>query len=169
MKMILHPYSIVKQKEYYRMISSAFVHNDLVHLLLNEAMIYGIGGNLEQYLRKSGPNGSFLFLFIYVVSGIFGALITTIRHRKQFDYSSAGASASILGIMMSFMILQPNYIAIYLPFVGGIKNIYTALFVIAALMAYQKKTGNPMINHEIHFFGALGGILVTLMLFPQIL
>jgi membrane associated rhomboid family serine protease len=65
--------------------------------------------------------------------------------------------------------LQPNFISLYLPLAGGVKNIYTALVVIVVLIVYQKKTGNPMVNHEIHFFGALGGIIFTLIMFPHIL
>src|ERR1700744_5708592 len=68
MKMILHPYSIYKEKEYYRLFTSDLVHNDLIHLLLNELMLYGICASLEEYLRQQYANGSWLFLCIYLTS-----------------------------------------------------------------------------------------------------
>ena len=169
MKMILHPYSVVKDKEYYRLFTSDFVHNDFMHLLLNEIMLYLICVNLEESLRMQSIYGSWQFLFIYLFSFFSGVFVTTIRHRKQFDYSSAGASGSIMGCMMSFMILKPNYIALYLPVIGGLKNIWTALIFILIMIWYQRKKNNQLMNHELHFFGALGGILATLILFPQLL
>jgi membrane associated rhomboid family serine protease len=153
----------------HRLITGDFVHNDLMHLLLNELMLYGICASLEEDLRHLYTNGSLRFLIIYLGSWIVGVTATTIRHRMDFDYSSAGSSGSILGCMMSYMMLEPAKIALYLPILGGVKNIYAALLVIVMLIAYQKKTGNQMMNYELHFFGALGGILTTLILFPSII
>lgn len=164
MRAILHPYSVVRQNQYYRLISGDLVSNDFMHLLLNELMLSFFGGNLEEELNKRSHHGSLLFLLVYLCSWFCGIAHTTLRYRDDFDYSSAGASGSILGCAVSFMILQPNLIAFYLPVIGGVKNKYDALILILVLIIYQKKTHNPMINHEIHFFGAIGGIIGTLFL-----
>jgi membrane associated rhomboid family serine protease len=167
--MILHPSSVVKQKQYYRLISADFVHNDFSHLLFNEISLFLFCTTLEEYLNKHSPNGNWQFLFIYCFSQVAGAGITTLRHRNDFNFSSAGASGSILGCLMSFMILQPNKTGLFIPGVGGIKNLYIALFYILALILFQRKTNNKLLNHELHFWGAIGGIIATYILFPQIL
>jgi membrane associated rhomboid family serine protease len=169
MKLLLHPYSIFKEKEYYRIITADLVHNDLTHLALNEFMLYLCCANLEEFLRKRSACGSWQFLLIYLSSYFAGIIVATIRHRNDFSYSSAGASGSIMGCMFSFMLVDPNFIAFYLPVIGGLKNKYDALLYILILMWYQRRSKNELSNHELHFFGAIGGILATLLLFPDMI
>jgi membrane associated rhomboid family serine protease len=169
MKLVLHPYSIFYERQYYRLITADLVHNDLLHLVVNEIMMYGICSNLEEDLRLQAPHGSMLFLVIYLSSCLTGAMITSMLNRGRFEYSSAGGSGSLLGCMMSLMLLKPNQVAIYLPMHHALNNKYTALLVIALLVYYQIKSGNNRISYEVHFFGAIGGILITLILFPHII
>ncbi|WP_429380305.1 rhomboid family intramembrane serine protease [Mucilaginibacter sp. UYCu711] len=168
LKFILHPVSIFRHSEYYRLFTSDLVHNDIGHFLLNEVMAFYVCGDLERNLRSRSAHGSLLLLIIYLVSFASGIIYTTFRHRRDFDYSSAGASGSIIGCMMSFMILAPSYIALYLPLIGGIKNIYASLIVLIGLIIYKVRSGNELMDHERHFFSALGGILITLVLFPGV-
>jgi len=167
-KMVHHPNVMLNDRSYQRLITSDLVHNDVVHLLVNEGMAYYICGSLEEMLNGKSPHGSMEFMFIYAASHFSGILFTTIRHRNHFEYSSAGASGSILGCMMSYMILDPDYIAFYLPVFGGIRNIFAGLIVIAGLIVYQWRTKNEMMDHELHFYSAIGGIAGTLILFPHI-
>src|SRR5580658_9624039 len=87
LKMLLHPYSIIRQREYYRVITSDLVHNDITHLLLNEIMIFTYCGRLEQFLNKVRHRGSEKFLLIYFVSCLSGTIIVTLRNYKDFGYS----------------------------------------------------------------------------------
>lgn len=165
--LILHPYSIYRHKQYYRLFTSDLVHVDLLHLALNEFMLYIFCSDLEETLRKSSAHGSTQFLFIYLTGMLCASVITTLRNKNSFTYSSAGASGSIMGCMFAFMALSPNYIAFYLPVIGGVKNIYAGLMYILVLIVYQHRSKNDMINHELHFFGALGGLAAAAMLFAH--
>jgi membrane associated rhomboid family serine protease len=165
--LMLHPNSIVKNKEYYRLLTADFVHNDILHLALNELTLYVFGSGLEEHLKLKGTHGSLQFLFIYFVSLLAAGIITTARHWKDFDYSTTGASGSIMGCMFGLLLLDPKGSGMDLVFVGPVENIYAGLFYIIFLILYQKRKGE--VNYEIHFFGALGGIAATLMLFPGIL
>jgi membrane associated rhomboid family serine protease len=169
LKMIHHPASVVNNKQYHRLFTSDLVHNDFMHLLVNEAMALFICGNLEEVLRKQSVYGTLEFIFIYLLSHFAGVVLTTIRHRNDFEYSSAGASGSVLGCMMAFMILKPDYIGLYVPIAGGLKNIYVGLIVIVGLIIYQRRTGNPMMDNELHFYSALGGIAASFILFPHLI
>jgi len=169
LSLILHPTGIVKHKEYYRLFTSELIHNDLGHLLMNEVMYYLICVNLEQMLNGRSATGSGIFLVIYAVSYFTGIAVITLRHRNDFGYSSAGASGSIMGCMMSFMILKPDYIGLYLPVWGGVKNSVMALLFIAVLIVYQYRTKNRLMNNELHFYSGVGGILATFALFPDVI
>jgi membrane associated rhomboid family serine protease len=169
LKMVHHPFSMIKNREYHRLISSGTVHNDVLHLLINEAMLLFICGNLEDALRARSESGSLEFFLIYLVSHLSGVLGTAISNKKTFEYSSAGASGSVIGCMMSFMILKPNYIGLYLPVIGGVKNIFVGLIVIVGLFVYQRRSGNDMMDNEFHFYSAIGGIAATVLLFPHLI
>jgi membrane associated rhomboid family serine protease len=169
LKLILHPVSVLKDKEYYRLFSSDLIHHDLVHLLLNEFLLFIYGATLEDYLNQRGRYGSLEFLLIYLMSCFFGAAGTTIVNRKDFGFTSAGASGSIIGCVFSYVILKPGRVAFFLPVIGAVTNIYLGLVVIVLIFAYQWRSNNELINQEQHFFGALGGMLVTFMIFPGII
>lgn len=169
MKLIHHPFSMINGREYFRALTSDLIHNDPVHLLVNECMMFFICGTLEAYLRKVTHYGSLIFTLIYVVSHMTGILVTTVRHRSDFEYSSAGASGSICGCMMAFMILQPKSTAFYLPVAGGVPNLYAGLIVFAGLIIYQRRTANELMDHELHFYSAIGGVVITLAIFNSLI
>jgi len=168
-KLLLHPYSILKRKEYYRAFTGDLVHNDSFHLGLNLFILYLVCADLEETMRSQNRYGSWMFLSIYLGSYAAGAAYTIIRYRNVPEYSSAGASGSIMGCMMSFMILAPNYVAVYLPVIGGVTNLYMGMGYIVAMVYYQRKQDTSQINHGLHFFSALAGIMITLAYYPHIL
>lgn len=169
LRLLLHPVSVLRQKQVYRLFTSDFVHNDPVHLAMNEVMLFFVCGDLERYLRVQSPLGSLKYGVIYLVSLLAGSLAVTLLNREDFEYLSAGASGSVLGCMFSYTILQPQVIAFYLPVIGGVRNEFDALIFIGGLIYYKIRSKNTMINHELHFFGALGGIVTTLIMFSRLI
>ena len=167
--LFLHPYSVVKQKQYYRLFTADLIHHDWIHLLINLFFLYVYGGYLEDYLNECGRLGSLRFVIIYLCSCLAGAGMVTIIHRKDFGFSSGGASASIIGCLFSYIILQPKRIALYLPELGPVNNLYFGLVSILVLFIYQWKTRNSLINYEQHLFGAIGGVITTFALFPALI
>ena len=166
---ILHPYRVFKRKEILRLATSGFVHNDLYHLFINTIMLVIICGKLEELLRGSSGNGSLLFMIIFLISHFTGVLTVTWTNRDNYDYASAGASGSILGCMMGLMILAPENIAFHLPVFGGVKNQYAALILIVGLVVYRWRSGNELLDNELHFYSALGGIAGALAVYPQLI
>jgi membrane associated rhomboid family serine protease len=169
LKWILHPHSIIKRNEYYRLLTSCFVHNDAGHLVINGAMIALICGEFEHFLQTRSAFGMLNFLSIYLISHLIGTIAVILSNYRNYGYSSAGASGSILGCIMGFTILAPDYIAFYLPYFGGVKNQYASLFVIIGLIIYKWRSGNEFLDHQLHFFSALGGVAATLAFFPGII
>jgi membrane associated rhomboid family serine protease len=162
----LHPYDIIHHKQYYRLLTADFVHNDVIHLFLNLLMLSVFCADLETTLNSRSIYGSLQLLEIFMISQIFANFIFTIRHRNEFGYSSAGCSASVMGCVFAFMITDPFGSAIKFALIGGIENIYTGIIYISALFYYQWKRKNEMINHEIHFYGAVGGVIGAFLVIP---
>jgi membrane associated rhomboid family serine protease len=162
-RMVLHPVSVVRQREWYRLLTADWVHNDWLHLLLNGLILYAFGGNLEELLRKTSAWGSLQFGLIYLTSMLAANVAVTFRHRQDFGYSTAGASGSIMGCMFGLILVAPNLIAFYLPVAGAVKSSWFGLYSIVLLLAYHRRK-DGMISYEAHFFGALGGIAATLII-----
>jgi membrane associated rhomboid family serine protease len=168
-QLILHPQSVIRDKQYYRILTADWMNADLTHLLLNELMLYVFCTHLEFTLRNKSTAGSLQFLIIYLSSLFLGSAIIVARYYRQFGYSTTGTSGSIMGCMFSFMLLDPNYVIFDLPGIGQLKNIYGGLFYIVILIIYQRRKKSELVNNEFHFYGAIGGILATLIMYPEIL
>lgn len=87
------PY-VAEGGEYYRLVTSMFLHFGIRHLLNNMVMLGALGWNLEP------ETGKVRFLIIYFISGIGGNLLSLMLN--QFSgrvVVSAGASGAIFGLM----------------------------------------------------------------------
>lgn len=133
--------------EYYRLITSAFLHIGIFHLLFNCYALYVIGRQLESFL------GKIKFLIIYLVSVLCGSLMSMI-----FPISiSAGASGAIFGLLGSLLYFGYNY-RVYLGTV--LKSQIIPLILINLIFGFMVSG----INNAAHIGGLIGGILITMSL-----
>ena len=87
------PY-VLEGKEYYRLVTSMFLHFGMQHLLNNMVMLGALGWNLE------AVTGKIRFILIYMFSGIGGNLLSLFLNRNSGVYVvSAGASGAVFGLM----------------------------------------------------------------------
>ena len=87
---------IQQNHEYWRIITSGFLHDGLLHILFNMVFLYFIGRILEPAI------GSFNFTVVYFVSlvaGSFGALLF------QPDSYTVGASTACFGLLGALMVV----------------------------------------------------------------
>ena len=82
--------------EYWRFLTSIFLHGSLIHLLYNLFALALFGSILEKTI------GGRKFLLIFFCSGIFANVIAV-----NFYSSSLGASGAIYGILGALAILRP--------------------------------------------------------------
>lgn len=133
--------------EYYRLITSAFLHIGIFHLLFNCYALYVIGRQLESFL------GKIKFLIIYLVSALCGSLMSMI-----FPISiSAGASGAIFGLLGSLLYFGYNY-RVYLGTV--LKSQIIPLILINLIFGFMVSG----INNAAHIGGLIGGMLITMSL-----
>lgn len=136
--------SLVLSGEYYRLLTSAFLHIGIIHLLFNCYALYIIGRQMESFL------GRIKFIIIYLISAICGSLLTLI-----FPISiSVGASGAIFGLLGSMLYFGYNY-RVYLGNV--LKSQVIPLIVINLLIGFAWND----VNNAAHIGGLIGGVLST--------
>lgn len=86
------PY-ILENGEYYRLLTSIFLHFGFQHLFNNMVMLLMIGWNLELEM------GRVRYVITYFVSGLAGNILSGFLDIRLQDFAiSAGASGAIFGI-----------------------------------------------------------------------
>ena len=94
---------IIEQGQWYRMITSMFLHFGAPHLINNMLVLFVLGQRLEPV------TGKMKFLLIYILGGLGGNLISLIWDMRTGDYSlSAGASGAVFAVMggMIYVIIR---------------------------------------------------------------
>jgi membrane associated rhomboid family serine protease len=148
----------IRAGEHLRMVSSAFLHGDVVHLAFNMIALYSFAPVVTETL------GNPTFLLIYAGSLIFGSLLTMVFHGNEYNYRAVGASGAVTGIIYSAILLYPDMtIGIF-----GIIPMPAYIFGIAYLLysIYGMKSRRDNIGHTAHFGGAIGGYIITLLKHP---
>jgi membrane associated rhomboid family serine protease len=151
-KFIFSPLEILAFKKYYRMVTSAFLHADLNHLLNNMVTLWFFGRGLEMIL------GPVKFLVIYFGAIVGGNLLSLWLHR-QHEYRAYGASGGVCGVVFSYITLNPNG-TLFAHFIIPMPAwAYGILFLIGSYLALRR--GRDNIGHDAHIGGAALGLWIT--------
>ncbi len=158
------PVRIREQGDWYRFITAGFVHAGLAHLAFNLITLYFFGPLLE------GVLGPLNFIVLYFGSELAAHALTYWFHRGNEDYNAVGASGAISGIVFAFCLFAP-FQKLYLFFAVPIPAILFAIGFVAVSIYAMNKTRGRMggIAHEAHLGGALGGVVLTILLEPRAL
>jgi membrane associated rhomboid family serine protease len=161
-KFMLHPYSVAKGNNVYQLITSGLIHKDWGHLGFNMLSYYFFAFNLEQTI------GHWQFGVLYVASLVLCDIPSVIKNKNNFHYHSLGASGAVCAVVFSFILFSPTTKLFIIPIPFPIPAIiYGFLFLIYT--SYAGRKSNDGINHDAHFFGALAGIIITIVLTPGII
>ena len=133
--------------EYFRLITSAFLHIGITHLLCNMYSLYVIGPQLESFLGKTK------FLIVYLFSALSGSLLSICFT----DGVSAGASGALFGLLGSLLYFGYHY-RIYLGSV--MKSQIIPIIILNLLMGFF--VGG--VDNAAHIGGLIGGALITMAL-----
>jgi membrane associated rhomboid family serine protease len=160
-QMAFRPYGFWHRREYWRLFSAGFVHAGGTHLLFNMVTLYFFGPSIEGLL------GPARFLAIYFGSEVVANLATLARYRDDPNYSAVGASGAISGVLFSYCLFAP-WSLLYIFFAIPMPAIlFAVVYVAGSIWAAQQ--GGGRIAHEAHLGGALGGVLLTLLVEPRAL
>jgi len=166
-KFMLHPYSVSRGKNIYTVLTSGIIHRDWMHLAFNMLTFFFFAFPLEALLAQLSSWGHIQFLLIYIAALILSDVTTVIKEKNNYNYHSLGASGAISAVLFSYILFNPTmslylfFIPIPIPAV-----IFGPLFL--AYCVWAAKSANDSINHDAHFYGALSGLSITILLYPKI-
>jgi membrane associated rhomboid family serine protease len=135
----------VHHGDWWRLVTSMFLHGFILHIVFNMVALWYIGGPVEQYL------GRLRFVLLYFVSGLAGSAGALVTTPNGF---TVGASGAIFGVLGAMLILEWNMTGRF----GGAAATMIALNLVFNF-AYNGAGGNISIGG--HVGGLIGGILVT--------
>ena len=156
-------------KEYYRLLTSGFLHADWVHLLINMFVLYSFGNYIESYIISifGNPTGKIIYLAMYLLNIIIANIPTMVRQRHNPSFSSIGASGAVSGIIFIFILLKP-WAILYLFFIIPVPAIIAGIGYLI-YSSYAANKGHGRLDHSAHFAGAIAGMLMIIVLNRQIL
>jgi membrane associated rhomboid family serine protease len=158
-----------QRKEYYRWLTSGFLHGDYMHLIINMFVFHSFGTALEQYYTYHFGmiGGSILFGVTYLLTIILANIPTYFKHENNAYYTAIGASGGVSGILFIYILIYPwNMLGLY-----AIIPVPAIIFGVLYLWyeSWAAKNQNDNIGHDAHFFGAIAGIMIAIVSRPAIL
>ena len=165
---MFNPYSVYHGKQFYRLLSSGFVHSNLAHLVFNLIALYFFGGVIERiYSSLFGPTGIILYIITFLAGIIVSNLKTYYKFRNSSYYNSLGASGGVASVLFASIIYKPTVgICVYFAFCMP-AFILGAIYLIYSYYSGRRMADN--VNHDAHLFGSLFGIIFTIILRPIVL
>ncbi len=170
-KLLLNPFRLIHNKEYFRIITHGFIHADWTHLLVNMFVLFSFGKAIEMYLGNLKSLGyihniQIQFLILYLGGIIISSIPSIVKHKNDSWYNSLGASGGVSSVVFASIFFDPlNIIYLYFIPIPGI--VFGVLYLVYSQYMSKKNRGN--INHEAHFTGAVFGFLYPIIIHPGLI
>lgn len=140
-------YLLLKEGEIYRLITSGFLHADILHIFFNMYALWAVGKEIEKYY------GKIKLLIIYFVSMIIGSLFAAVFTNGMI----VGASGAIFGLFGSLLFFSYNYRA-------TIDNLLKSPIMSVILLNLAIGFIVPNVSISAHVGGLIGGFLSSMAL-----
>jgi membrane associated rhomboid family serine protease len=155
-------YAILRHNQWDRLLTSAFLHADWMHLIFNMLSFYFFAPSIVAYL------GLFRLLLIYFLAILGGNLLSLFMYRRDMSYSAIGASGGVSGVLFAAIALDPHIgimiMFIPIPIPGWI---FAMLYLGYSIYGMRNTLGN--IGHTAHLGGAFAGFILAIAFYPQTL
>jgi len=167
-KTIFSPYRIHETNEWYRFLTSGFIHADWMHLMFNMYVFAQFAGIMEQtFVAMFGDvYGKAAILALFLIGIIVSHLTGYFKHKNDPWYQSLGASGGVSSVLFGFIFLYPTqklqimFIPIDIPaFLIGVGYMWYSNYL-------ATKGSNDNVNHEAHYYGGLWGVLFVIGVYP---
>ena len=136
-----------KHGEYYRLLTSIFLHAGIVHILCNMYSLYVIGPQTESFY------GKLKYLIIFLFSGISGSLLSVALSGN--NAVSVGASGAIFGLLGAILYFGYHY-RVYL---GNVLKSQIIPIILLNLLIGFTFSG---IDNFAHIGGLVGGVFASM-------
>lgn len=139
----------------WQIITYAFLHGSLMHLLFNMFGVYMFGADIERVL---GPRR---YLNLYLVSAVTAAIAQLlVASMTGGNYPTVGASGAVFGLLLAFAMVFPHRTIMPLfPPIPMKAPVFVAVY--GALELFLGVTGTQAgVAHFAHLGGMAGGFLL---------
>ena len=141
--------------EYYRILTSMFLHSDFEHLINNMLVLFFVGDNVER------AAGKVKYLLIYFGSGIIAGLASMgynmIKHRNILSIGASGAIFGVVGAMGYILLINK----------GRLEDISSRQVILFIIFSLYGGIANANIDNAAHIGGLLGGIVLAIILYRR--
>lgn len=139
-------YYLIKDGQIWRLITSIFMHGSLIHLLVNMYSLYILGNQVETYI------GKWKYLFVYLISGICGSLLSAVLNPNVVSVGASGAIFGLAGCLLYFGYHYRTYLG------SAIKDQILPVIIINLIIGFSMSG----IDNAAHIGGLIGGIIATM-------
>lgn len=161
-------YQIVHRKQWYRLITHAFLHANWEHLIVNMLVLLSFGTALNKYFYiYFGQNIWVLYLGIYVGGIIVSSVYSLITQRNNHYYNAVGASGAVSAVTFACIFFEPLNKIYFFGVIPIPAIIFGVLYL--AYSYYMGKKNIDNIGHDAHFWGAVYGFFYPVILRPDLL
>jgi membrane associated rhomboid family serine protease len=160
-------FKVYHKRQYYRLVTHAFVHANWEHLLVNMIVLWSFGTAVERYfLEYLGGNGGYYYLFLFFGSIIFSSLLSLFKQKNNFYYNAVGASGAVSAVLFAAIFFDPRsniYFFGILPIPG---ILFGGLYLYYSWYMSKKNIDN--IGHDAHLLGAVFGFCLPIIIRPEL-
>ncbi len=165
-RMKFNAYAIKEHRQIHRFFTYGLLHVDYMHLLVNMIVLFSFGRNVEhEFSAHFGNHGSLFFLLLYLVGFVGSVIPGYFKHSKDPYYNAVGASGAVSAVLFASILVYPQGSVMFIFFPVPIPAfIFGILYLVYS--AYMAKRGSDNVGHDVHFWGAIFGVLFTTLLNP---
>jgi len=165
-KWIFNPYIVRQSHQYWRFLTSGFLHSNGLHLFFNMLALFFFGDVIHRVFEtRYGDMGDIYYLVLYLGGIVISEIPTYFKHKNHPGYNSLGASGGVASVLFGAILYKPTS-TIYVYFIPLPAFVLGALYLIYSY--FQSKRMADNVNHDAHLFGALYGIFLTVVLNPGV-
>ena len=141
---------IAEQHQYWRFVTSIFIHIGVIHLLLNNYALWIIGQEIERIY------GSTRFVVLYLVTGVLGSVGSYAFNPQATSAGASGAIFGLFGVMATFAFRYRREIPELLS--REIRRRVLPIIAINLIFGFSVK----IVDNAAHIGGLLSGIALAL-------
>ena len=149
-----HVSKIKNHYQYWRFLSSMFLHNSLAHVGSNCLSLFFMGFHVENEIKNK-----LYFFLLYLISGLIGNFNSLLFNLNSL---SVGASGAIIGLYGNFVIY---FLLNYRNMTERKRYSYLTMFFFLFINLFSGLAeGGENINMAAHFGGFIGGFFASIIL-----
>ena len=146
---------VIERGEYYRLITSTFMHFGINHIMNNMLILFILGDNLERAL------GHIKYLLFYLICGVGANVASMVINLSGYrNVVSAGASGAIFGVIGGLLYA----VAVNR---GQLEDLSTRQLVVVILCSLYFGFTSTGVDNAAHIGGLIIGIIMGVVLYRR--